>query len=78
MDWLGLPGEAPLPLAHARVETPNNHGTGCALSAALATCLAFGQPLRQAVVNSQEYLSQALAASYTPGIGAGPPNHKLG
>ena len=78
VDWLGLPGEAPLPLAHARVETPNNHGTGCALSAALATCLAFGQPLRQAVVNSQEYLSQALAASYTPGIGAGPPNHKLG
>lgn len=78
IDWLGLPGEDPLPLAHARVETPNNHGTGCALSAALATLLALGRPLRQAVEEAQDFLSRALAASYTPGLGAGPPNHRLG
>ena len=74
VDWLGLPGEEPVPLSHARVETPNTHGTGCTLSAALATFLAFGLPLRQAVVNAQEYLSRALAGGFAPGIGAGPPN----
>ena len=73
-DWLGLPGEEPLPLTHERIETPNNHGTGCTLSAALATFLAHGLPLRQAVTNAQAFLSKALAASYTPGIGTGPPN----
>ena len=78
VDWLGLPGEEPLPLAHVRVDTPNNHGTGCALSAALATFLALGRPLRQAVISAQQHLSQALAASYNPGIGAGPPNPRLG
>lgn len=73
-DWLSLPGEAPVPLAHARVSTINNHGTGCTLSAAIAVFLARGLPLLQAVAQAQAYLSRALASSFTPGIGAGPPN----
>ena len=73
-DWLSLPGEEPLALSHPRVETGNNHGTGCTLSAAIATFLAKGHTLRDAVTGAQEYLTRALAKSFNPGIGAGPPN----
>lgn len=73
-DWLSLPGEEPVSLTHARVETGNNHGTGCTLSAAIATYLAKGNSLRDAVVAAQDYLTRALANSFNPGIGAGPPN----
>ena len=73
-DWLSLPGEEPLALAHDRVETGNNHGTGCTLSAAIATFLARGHTLRDAVTGAQDYLTRALATSFNPGIGAGPPN----
>lgn len=75
VDWLGLPGEAPVALPQKRVDTPNNHGTGCTLSAAIATFLGLGLPLREAVVRGQRYLNLCLAESYTPGEGAGPPNH---
>lgn len=74
VDWLGLPGEEAIPLAHARVETGNNHGTGCTLSAAIATCLGLGLSLHDAVKKAQEFLTRALATSFCPGIGAGPPN----
>lgn len=72
-DWLAAPGVFKA-LAHPMVETKNNHGTGCTLSAAIATYLALGHPLEEAVTLSQAFLSRALAASFTPGIGAGPPN----
>jgi hydroxymethylpyrimidine/phosphomethylpyrimidine kinase len=74
VDWLGLPGREPTPLAHDRVETSNNHGTGCTLSAALATFLGQGLPLSEAVVKAQSFLSRALQSSFCPGLGAGPPN----
>jgi hydroxymethylpyrimidine/phosphomethylpyrimidine kinase len=73
-DWLSLPGSNPLPLSHPRVRTSNNHGTGCTLSAALATFLGFGLPLPEAVVKAQAYLTRALESGFSPGIGAGPPN----
>lgn len=77
-DWLGLPGEAPVPLAHPRIATANNHGTGCTLSAALATFLGQSYTLLDAVAAAQEYISRALAAAFAPGIGAGPPNFMVG
>lgn len=74
-DWLSLPGEKPLALNHARVNTGNCHGTGCTLSAAIATCLARGDTLVDAIVSAQTYLTRALESSFNPGIiGAGPPN----
>jgi hydroxymethylpyrimidine/phosphomethylpyrimidine kinase len=82
VDWLGLPpapggtGEPDIiPLAQPRVDTPNNHGTGCTLSAAIATCLGLGLELRPAVERAQRYLNLCLRESYTPGKGFGPPNH---
>jgi hydroxymethylpyrimidine/phosphomethylpyrimidine kinase len=74
-DWLFVAGEEPAPLRHARVESPNTHGTGCTLSAAIATWLGHGLPLRVAVTKAQEYLNLALRRSYNPGKGVGPPNH---
>jgi hydroxymethylpyrimidine/phosphomethylpyrimidine kinase len=73
-DWLSLPDSEPLPMPHPRVETSNNHGTGCTLSAALASFLGFGLLLPEAAAKAQAYLGRALASSFSPGIGAGPPD----
>ena len=77
-DWLCLPEEDPKPLRHARIDTPNNHGTGCALSAAIASFLGKGHTLEQAVTNAQAYLTAALAGSFNPGGGTGPVNFLAG
>lgn len=77
-DWLCLPGSAPRPLAHPRIDTKNNHGTGCMLSAAMATFLGQGKTLEDAVVLAQNYLVEGLRASFTPGVGCGPPDFLAG
>ena len=74
-DWLITPDHAPDPLRQPHVDTPNNHGTGCTLSAAIATWLGFGMPLRIAITKAQEYLNAGLRHAYAPGEGAGPPCH---
>lgn len=74
-DWLITPGREPDPLRQPHIDTPNNHGTGCTLSAAIATWLGFGMPLRVAVTKAQEYLNLGLRHAYAPGQGAGPPCH---
>lgn len=77
-DWLCLPGEAPKALHHKYVDTPDNHGTGCTLSAAIATFLGQGKALEEAVALAQKYLVAGLENSFTPGIGCGPPNFLAG
>lgn len=51
------------------------HGTGCALSAAIATRLARGEPLPEAVKRSKAWLESALATAFPVGAGAKPVNH---
>ncbi|MDY7001995.1 MAG: bifunctional hydroxymethylpyrimidine kinase/phosphomethylpyrimidine kinase, partial [Thermodesulfobacteriota bacterium] len=75
VDWLGQPGQSPVALKQQRVDTKNTHGTGCTLSAGIATGLGRGLNLRQAVIQAQEYLNLALRESYALGKGCGPPNH---
>ncbi len=75
VDWLGRPGRTPLPLVQPRVNTPNTHGTGCTLSAAIATGLGAGMALEDAVRRAQSYLNLCLRRGYAPGLGFGPPNH---
>ncbi len=77
-DWLSVGKGALLPLNHRRVRTPNNHGTGCTLSAAIATFLGAGEDMPSAVSKAQSFLVQALQGSFTPGIGAGPVNFMAG
>lgn len=74
-DWLFLPNSSPLPLRQAKVDSTNNHGTGCTLSAAIATELGKGAPLQTAIVRAQRYLNLALRKSWQPGKGCGPVNH---
>ncbi|MBQ7608935.1 MAG: bifunctional hydroxymethylpyrimidine kinase/phosphomethylpyrimidine kinase [Desulfovibrionaceae bacterium] len=74
-DILFQKDAAPQRLTNPRVRTENTHGTGCTLSAAIATGLAFKKDLVCAIKDAQNYLNHALAASYTPGAGAGPVNH---
>lgn len=59
------------------VDTPNTHGTGCTLSAAIAAGLAQGWPLVTAIERAKLYLTAALDAGRDLGVGSGygPPDH---
>lgn len=52
-----------------RVPGPPVHGTGCALSAALAAALARGEPLPQAVEHAKRYVLRALGRAAAVGHG---------
>lgn len=45
------------------------HGTGCALSAAIAARLALGEPLAAAVRGAKRYVEAALASAFSAGRG---------
>jgi len=64
-----LPGE--------RIATGNNHGTGCTLSSAIASFIARGESVEQAVRLAKEYITGAIRAgtTYTIGHGHGPVHH---
>ncbi len=54
-----------------RIATRNTHGTGCVLSAAIATGLAHGWNLEEAVCRACEFLQQALLSGKRVRRGAG-------
>jgi len=58
-----------------RIDNPNTHGTGCTLSSAIASSLAKGQTLPEAVRSAKNYISGSLAAMLDLGSGSGPINH---
>ena len=58
-----------------RINNPNTHGTGCTLSSAIASELAAGRTLPDAVEQAKAYISGALAAMLDLGKGRGPMNH---
>ena len=58
-----------------RIDNPNTHGTGCTLSSAIASFLAKGFDLKEAIKRSKEYISGALGAMLDLGKGSGPMNH---
>jgi hydroxymethylpyrimidine/phosphomethylpyrimidine kinase len=51
------------------------HGTGCTLSAAIASRLAHGQEIPAAVQGAKEWLTRALRQAFPVGRGALPVNH---
>lgn len=57
------------------VDTPNTHGTGCTLSAAIAANLAGGMTLNAAVKAAKQYVTEALKHSLSIGHGRGPVGH---
>jgi hydroxymethylpyrimidine/phosphomethylpyrimidine kinase len=64
-------------LVAERVQTRNNHGTGCTLSSAIAAYLAQGHNIEPAVQKAKVYMNQAIAAgaAYKIGHGHGPVHH---
>ncbi len=58
-----------------RIETKNTHGTGCTLSSAIASNLALGKDLFNAVSEAKEYVRNAIYYSLNLGKGCGPTNH---
>jgi hydroxymethylpyrimidine/phosphomethylpyrimidine kinase len=62
-------------LAAAELVPGRFHGTGCALSAAIATRMALGDDIVAAVRRAKTWLTGALASSFAVGTGARPINH---
>lgn len=58
-----------------RIDNPNTHGTGCTLSSAIASNLAKGEDMGEAVYKSKKYISGALSAMLDLGKGSGPMDH---
>lgn len=61
----------------ARVDTPNDHGTGCSLSSAIAAGLALGRGVDDAVRDAKSFVLAGLvgAAGWRLGRGHGPIDH---
>jgi hydroxymethylpyrimidine/phosphomethylpyrimidine kinase len=57
------------------IESRNTHGTGCTLSATVATQLAAGHDLAEAVRVAKHYLTEAIRHGLPLGAGAGPTDH---
>jgi hydroxymethylpyrimidine/phosphomethylpyrimidine kinase len=80
-----LPGDALVDLlrdargaqryADTRIDTTSTHGTGCTLASAIATGLAFGLSLRDAVAQARTYVRRAIETAPGFGHGHGPLNH---
>jgi len=62
-------------LAATELVSGRFHGTGCALSAAIATRLALGDDIPSAVAIAKHWLTDALREAFSVGQGALPVNH---
>ena len=59
----------------ACIDTKNTHGTGCTLSSAIASNLALGHSVQQAVKLAKDYVTEGIRHSLAIGKGCGPLNH---
>jgi len=77
VDLLAQSNGDRLQLASTRIASRNLHGTGCTLSSAIASHLALGYELAQAVERARNYVVAAMAAGadVKVGSGHGPLNH---
>lgn len=78
IDYLSLENSNKLVvLKSSAIDSRNTHGTGCTLSAAIASYLAMGCDLQKSVKRAKTYITQALFAgkNVIVGEGYGPVNH---
>lgn len=63
-----------------RYDTSNTHGTGCTLSSAIASYIAQGKNIKEAVSLGQQYVQQSIyhGMGVKTGKGKGPLNHFFG
>ena len=74
-DRLVRPGHDDTVWNEARIVTKHTHGTGCTLSSAIATHLARGLPMEEAVGEARRFVREALKAAPGFGFGNGPLGH---
>ncbi len=60
-----------------RIDSPNTHGTGCTLSAAIAAGLALGQSLTDSIARGKAYVTRAILEGFQAGRGVGQLRHFL-
>ncbi|MER7485714.1 bifunctional hydroxymethylpyrimidine kinase/phosphomethylpyrimidine kinase [Streptomyces sp. NPDC126497] len=58
-----------------RHDNRHTHGTGCTLASAIASELAKGRPVPEAVRTAKAYVTGAIAAGFALGAGIGPVDH---
>ncbi|MFC4468529.1 bifunctional hydroxymethylpyrimidine kinase/phosphomethylpyrimidine kinase [Streptomyces xiangluensis] len=58
-----------------RLDNRHTHGTGCTLASAIASGLAKGRSVPEAVAAAKEYVTGAIAAGFALGGGIGPVDH---
>ncbi|WP_298438871.1 bifunctional hydroxymethylpyrimidine kinase/phosphomethylpyrimidine kinase [Geobacter sp.] len=63
--------------ATPRILSKNTHGTGCTYASAIATFLARGEPLREAISRAKQFITAAIRHGHPLGKGHGPVNHYL-
>jgi hydroxymethylpyrimidine/phosphomethylpyrimidine kinase len=70
-------GESMYELRGPRVDTHNDHGTGCTFASATAAALARGASVREAVEGAKAYVAKAVTggATWHLGHGHGPLDH---
>ena len=61
--------------AGERIATPHTHGTGCTLASAIASYLALGADVPEAVAQARVYLIGAIRGGFPLGQGIGPVDH---
>lgn len=60
-----------------RIFTSATHGTGCSYASAIASLLAQGEPLTEAVRRAKQFITTAIRLARPMGKGHGPVNHYL-
>ena len=76
VDRLVVPGRPERVWTAPRIVTRHTHGTGCTLSSAIATLLARGLALEDAVDGARRFVRAALLAAPGFGAGHGPLGHQ--
>lgn len=74
VDTLFSRGRAPVHYRGDRIQSKATHGTGCTFSAAIASCLALGRPVEEAVGAAKQFVRNAILHSLEVGRGVGPVN----
>lgn len=68
-------GDQEFRLRAPRHDNRHTHGTGCTLASAIASELAKGLPVPEAVTAAKEYVTGAIAHGFALGAGIGPVDH---
>ena len=74
-DDLVYDGKEKIWLPGKRIATKNTHGTGCTISSAIASYMAKGENVAEAVRKAKEYVTGAIQHAIAMGSGCGPTHH---